>query len=67
VEVHLALIFSLHFLQVSLDCTTETEHSIYIYRRELVEANGFAIREDMDGGGKNRGEELFGNLHTHDL
>ena len=40
---------------------------IYIYRCGLVAANGFAIRENMDAGGRNGGEGLFGNLHTHDL
>jgi hypothetical protein len=66
--VYKARIFSLHFVEVSLDCTIATKHSTYIYRRGFVAANGFAIRENMDGdGGRRNGEELFENLHTHDL
>jgi hypothetical protein len=68
VEVYQARIFSLHFVEVSLDCTIATEYSTYIHRYGSVAANGFAIREHMDGAvGRKEGEELFRNLNTHDL
>jgi hypothetical protein len=41
--------------------------SQYVGRCELAAANGFAIRENTDGGGRNEGEELFEILHMHDL
>ena len=61
--------------QVSSACTFYKLHwtvptqqnTTYIYRCGLVGANGFAIRENMDGGGRNGVEEMFGNLHAHDM